>query len=305
MRNILVVYYTQTGQLKKILDSILLPLKASSDIEIDYCELKMVKSFPFPWGKEFYDCFPESVKGIPATLKPTTINNSKIYDLVILGYQPWYLSPSIPMSSFLQSEEASILMKGKKVITVIGSRNMWTQAQEIIKQYLKKLEANLVGNIVLRDRVDNYIAGITVIRWLIDGKKGPSGLLPEAGVSDKDIQNSKIFGEIILDHLNSNDLESLQSKLVEENAVPVKYHLVNIEKNARKIFDIFANYILRKGGAGEQNRRGRIKHFKAYLIFVFFILSPIFSLIFMLKRWILFPSANKEIKYLKSLKFKY
>lgn len=304
MRRILVVYYSQTGQQKKILDNIVSPLRKSSDIEIDYLELQTIPKFPYPWGNEFFDCFPESVKGIPAELKPISIDLTKDYDLILLGYQPWYLSPSIPISSFLQSEEASILMNNKRVITVIGARNMWTQAQEIVKRRLKLVGANLVGNIILTDRTDNYIAGITVVRWLANGKKGPTRFLPEAGVSSRDIDESIKFGEIILDHLNSNELENMQVKLAEYNAVPVKYHLVNIEMNARKIFNIFANYVLRKGGVGNRKRKNRIKLFKFYLLFVFFILSPFFSLIFMLKRWLFFSHANKEIKYLKSTDLK-
>jgi hypothetical protein len=287
--------------MKDILDSILFNIKDSANVEIDFEELIALPEYPYPWGSDFFDSFPESVLGIPTSLKPLTSNPGKKYDLVILGYQPWYLSPSIPISSFLQMHETESLLKNTPVITVIGCRNMWTQAQEIVKKELKRLDAKLVGSIVLADRANNYVAGITVIRWLIYGKKGPSLLLPQAGVSNDDISFSKIYGTIILDALLNDNLEKLQQSLLELNAVPVKYHLVNIERNARKIFDIFAKFIVVKGKAGDPKRKGRVRIFKVYLLVVFFILSPVFSFIFMIKRWILFPVANREIQYQKDI----
>jgi hypothetical protein len=126
--------------------------------------------------------------------------------------------------------------------------------------------------------------------------------LPEAGISQKDIQNACRHGHSILESIIQNKYDDLQQKLLLEGAVEVKYHLTCIEKNARKIFDIFANYILKKGGASEAKRKGRIQQFKAYLLFVFFALSPLFSFIFIVKRWVLYPLVEKEINYYKGTK---
>ncbi len=302
MKRILVIYYTQSGQLKQIIDSILSPMVDDNDFQIDFECLQPQPDYPFPWGKQFFDCFPESVKGIPCKLKPFGFNPENKYDLVVLGYQPWYLSPSIPISAFLKSREAKILLKDKKLVTIIGARNMWTRSQEIIKKHLSDLGAKLIGNIVLADRTNNYIAGITIIKWLSRGIKGPSILLPEAGISAKDIKNAAKFGTLLSVAIKNNDLENLQNQLILHNAVWIKYHLTCLEKNARKIFDIFADYILKKGDVTEPKRKSRIQLFKIYLLFVFFVLSPVFSFIFMVKRWVLYPIAQKEINYYKNTK---
>jgi hypothetical protein len=302
MKRILVIYYTQSGQLKKIIDSILRPMIDMAGFQIDYECLQPDPEYPFPWGKQFFDCFPESVKGIPCKLRPFNFNPETKYDLIILGYQPWYLSPSIPTTAFLKSAEAIELLQNRNVVTIIGARNMWTRSQEIIKTHLLELKAKLVGNIVLVDRTNNYVAGITIIRWLSKGIKGPSILLPEAGVSEKDIKKAAIFGSIISKTIKKSEYENLQNQLILDKAVSIKYHLTCLEKNARKIFDIFADYILKKGDSYELKRKGRIQHFKIYLLFVFFVLSPFFSFIFIIKRWILYPIAQKEIDYYKNIK---
>lgn len=301
MKNILVVYYTQSGQTKDIVDSIFLTLKETKDIKIHYESIKPKKEFPYPWGGKFFNCFPESVKGIPCELEAFSNRKDIDYDLVVLAYQPWYLSPSIPVWSFLNSEDAKSLFRNKKVITIIGARNMWICSQEIVVKKLIELKAKLRGNIVLTDRTSNYISVINIIRWLIAGKKGPTMLLPEAGVVKKDIVAAARFGTIIQETIRENDWENLQNKLLEEHAVKVKYHIFKIEKNARKIFDKFAGYVLKKGQADDPKRNKRIRVFKFYLLFTIFVVFPFVSFIFMVVK-ILFPGrTNKKILYYSSI----
>ena len=304
MKKILVIYYTQSGQLKHIIDSVLSPMSNDNEYQIDFESLQPDPEFPFPWGNHFFSFFPESVKGIPCKLKPFHFNPQTEYDLVILGYQSWYLSPSIPIWSFLQTEQAAELLKAKKVLTIIGARNMWICSQEIIAGKLKDLKARLVGNIVLTDHSSNYISSITIIRWLVNGKKNATLLLPEAGVSNKDIANASMFGNTIRDTLLNNSWDNLQTRLINDKAVSVKYHLLKIEKNARKIFDKFAGYVLKKGQAGDPRRKKRLVVFKYYLLFMIFVVSPFASLIFRIARVILYQRTNKKILYYSGIAMK-
>lgn len=303
MYKILVIYYTQTGQLKRILDSILSPLQVQDGIKINYLELKPSKPYPFPWKGEFFDCFPESVEGIPCEMEPVNIPEEK-YDLVILGHQPWFLSPSIPIWSFLTDEAASSILKNKNVLTVIGARNMWCNAQEIVKMQLGKLNSNHIGNIVLQDKNDNIISAFTIIKWLIHGNKGPYTLLPEAGVSKKEIAGASKFGQILLDAISSKNLGDLQQNLISAKAVRVKFNLLRIESTARKIFKKFSGPAVRKGQVSKLKRKQVVKIFKAYLIFALFILSPIVSLIFMIVGVLFYPIVNKQLDYYKGISLK-
>jgi len=304
MKKILVVYYSQTGQLTQIIRNVLNPVEKFKDIEVEYENIAPVHDYPFPWGKEFFHCFPESVKEIPCELNLFSFDLTKKYDLIVLAYQTWYLSPSIPFNSFLLSKEAGQLLKNKKVITLHGVRNMWTCSQEIVKKKLKELGSELVGNIVLSDRSNNYIAGFTIIRWLVSGKKDSTLILPEAGISKKDIENSSKFGEIIVKSLIDNQFEDLQPSLIASGAVPIKYQLICIELTAKKIFNKFAHFILKKGKAGDSTRNFRVNLFKGYLLFVFFALQPFVSIIFILKRYIFYSSVNRKLEYYKGIKLK-
>ncbi len=156
-KKILAVYFSQSGQTRAIVESFLRPVIADGN-EVEYLQIKTTHQFPFPWSiPVFFDTVPESVNIIPTALEPwqTKLNQ---YDLVVLGWQPWNLSPSIPFSSILQDEKFKALIKGKPVITISGCRNMWINAQEKNKKLLQAAGAKLVGNIALVDRHINHLS---------------------------------------------------------------------------------------------------------------------------------------------------
>jgi hypothetical protein len=285
MKKILIIYYTQSGQLKEIVDSVTGPLKNECQLFIE--ELKPVPAYPFPWnGMPFFQVFPESVKEIPCELEPFHNNPDEDYDLIILAYQVWYLSPSIPISSFLQSETARKLFKNKPVITVLGVRNMWIMAQERVKLKINELGGKLAGNIVFADPAPNLVSVVTIVRWMMKGEKAPFKWFrmkfPPAGVPQTDIDNASSFGVIIKESLTAGDLEHLQQKLVQAGAVKIDPVLMNIEKRGKMMFGIWAKIILKKGAYNDPAREGRLKGFKYYLFTVIYLISPLVSFLFRL-----------------------
>ena len=271
----LLLYYTQSGQLKMILDAVCDPL--SDEFDFVYAELKPVPAYPFPWpGMDFFQAFPESVMGIPCTLEPLAIDPDENFDLVVLAYQAWYLSPSIPITSFLKSE-ASVVLKGKPVITIIGCRNMWIMAQEEVKKHILRAGGLLVGNIVLTDRHHNLVSVITIMRWLMKGRKQGKGfwgrIFPEAGVSEKDITEAGRFAAPIRKAFHEDSPDTLQEALLGEGAVRISPVLLTIEKRGLMMFRIWAKFVLRKGPAGDPKRNCRLKWFRAYLLTVIYLVS--------------------------------
>ena len=299
---ILVLYFTQTGQLRAIVDSILKDVKKY--LEIDFEEIKPQTPFPFPWTPNtFFDVMPETVEHLPAPIDPIRKDvYNKEYDLVILGYQPWFLNPSQPITAFLQSDDAKLL-EDKKVLTVVGSRNMWLHAQEKVKEYLLKLNATLVGNIVLFDTNPNIISTLTVIRWSFTGKKEASGWLPAAGVQEKDIREAARFGKTILHAIQNDDLEHLHENLMQQKAVSLNSGLVLLEQRGIKNFRYWSKFIRKKGGPGDQARKGRIKLFQRLLIIAIFVLSPISSLSAFIKLQLNKKKLRKDVIYFKGLNY--
>ena len=65
IKNVLVVHYSQTGQLTELVHSMLAPLRARADVCVHEEVLRPQRPYPFPWSFfTFLDVFPESVRQI-------------------------------------------------------------------------------------------------------------------------------------------------------------------------------------------------------------------------------------------------
>ncbi len=306
MKEVLVIYYSQTGQLTTILENMVKPF-SNEKVNVTYYEIKPEKPFEFPWKPDsFYDIFPESFLQIPKKIKhPENDVLNKKYDLVLLGYQVWFLTPSVPINSFLKSEAAKILLKDTPVVTVVACRNMWIQAQEKVKVLLKNINANLVGHVAFIDRHINHISVITIEHWMLSGKKDRYlGIFPKPGVSDKDIAEASKFGPSIEGAILNNNYHNLQEKLLSLGAVVINPYLVMTDKRGNVLFSKWANLLIKKGNPGEPKRLKWIHIFKYYLIFAIWVIAPIVFIVFLLTYLPMHFKRKKEKTYFSSVDLK-
>src|SRR5580704_8847094 len=217
-KKVLAIYYSQTGQLGEIVDNFTSPL-VKQGFTVEKLLIQPKNPYPFPWtGKSFFAQIPDCVLGVPTELGPFSLKESS-YDLIVLGYQAWFLSPSIPANSILNHPQMQQVLKGAPVITMTGARNMWISAMERVKGILKIKEARLVGNIALVDRHANFVSFVTILYWMFTGKKDRYlNIFPKPGVADQDITNTKAYGETVLEHLEQNNWDNLQTELVRQKA---------------------------------------------------------------------------------------
>ncbi len=303
MKEVLVIYYSQTGQLFDILKNIVSTI-SDENVNISYCEIVPQNKYPFPWTQqEFYGAFPETFLQIPTPLEaiPSEILQKK-YDLVILGYTTWYLTPSIPANSFLKSAEAKILLANTPVITVSASRNMWIMAQEKVKKLLVANNAKLVGNIALTDRNLNHISVITIVHWLMGGKKTKMfGIFPKPGVSDSDIETASRFGIPIQKALRQNEYSDLQKTLLDVGAVKVDPSLIATDIRGNIVFTKWANHLIKKEG---QEREKWLVYFKYYLLFAIWLIAPIVFIVFLLTYFPMYRKIKRDKAYYSSVALK-
>jgi len=269
-KKILVIYYTQSGQLGEIIDNFTAPLAVDGN-SVEKIRVQPAQPYPFPWtGKSFFAQMPDCVLHVPTQLQPFRLQQTS-YDLVILGYQAWFLSPCIPVNSILQDPAVQAVVKGTPVVTITGARNMWISAMEDIKKILKKTGANLAGNIALVDRHHNFISFVTILYWMFTGKKDRYlNVFPKPGVAEEDIQHTAVFGNIVQQHLQSGTWDCLQAELVKQKAVVIKYRLMFIESKAKRIFGLWAGFIAKR-----KKRTPWLVAFKYYLLIALFIAAPI------------------------------
>jgi hypothetical protein len=299
MKKILVIYYSQTGQLKEVVDSILGSVKKNYDISVVYEELKPQPPYPFPWtAYQFCDVFAESAVEEPCRLQPLACNPDEDYDLIIIAYTVWYLSPSIPVTAFLQSDQAQKILPGRPILTVIGCRNMWLLAQEKVKRRLKQMGAQIAGNIVLTDRASNLVGVLTIAVWMLTGKKERFlKIFPRPGISNQDIKAAGRFGEVILKAMGGDGFKLAQTDLNARGAVRVDPALLIMEKRVSKIFNIWSEYIRKKGHAGDPRRSRRVRAFMVYLIAAVIVLAPLAALLASVLKIVLKEKIAHEVEY--------
>ena len=278
MKKVLVLYYSQSGQLRSVVESFVSKIDNSS-VKVDIKEIKPVLPYPYPWSfYEFFDEFPTA-----AHMDGCDVCELKDleddYDLIILGYTIWFLAPSTPIVGFMKSQQAKKLFKNRPVITLIACRDMWVMAQEKVKKLLKAVDAKLIDNVALSDQGKGIYSFATTPRWLLSGKKDAFWFFPPAGILQSDIDAASRFGER-LNFALRNDLEKRDKPLLKNlGAVSVNGKLIASEVVATRSFYIWGKIIKFCGEKKSFPRKVAITVYAVFLALMVFTLVPINLLI--------------------------
>ena len=282
MRQVLIVHFSQTGQLDRLAQSVCEPLQRCSDIQLDFLQLQPAQPYPFPWPfLDFFRIFPETVLMRPQPLLPLAVDASKRYDLVILAYQVWFLSPSQPMTAFLASPEAVQLLKGTPVVTLIGCRNMWLMAQEKVKSRLTELGARLVDNIALTDACGTAASFLATPLWLFTGRQKPYSWVPRAGIDEAEIAAASRFGQAMVQRLTADSLPIEQPMLSGLGAVKIDEKLIASEKVGNRSFQLWSRLL---AALGPQQSRRRSAGLVVYILFLLCLIVTVVPLSALLKK---------------------
>jgi hypothetical protein len=273
---ILVVHYSQTGQLTRILRSMMEPLAANPEVVVDWYSVTPLHAYPFPWGLlSFLDVLPESVYLDPPPMQTQEIDATAEYDLVVLGYQVWFLSPSPPIVGFLQSAQARVL-RGRRVITVVACRNMWVSAHRVMLRLLREAGAQLTDNVVLTDHGPMWSTFITTPWWLLTGNKGPLlGLFLEAGVSAAEIGRAARFGRALNEILPRLPCASQGPFLEGLDAVTVNPRILLAERIGYRSFRIWGRALRAAGNPGSLTRKPILLVYLCFLVAAILTVLPI------------------------------
>ena len=278
MKRVLVVHYSQTGQLQDIVASVIRPLQQSPNIEVTSIALKPLQRYPFPWPFwKFFNTFPECVYEDPDPIEPLRIAPDAEFDLVIVAYTVWFVSPSLPTTAFMQSAEAKRLLRDKPVITLIGCRNMWLMAQERMKAMVEALGGRLIDNVALVDLSHMVATFISTPMWMLTGKRGPflSGRVPRAGVPAEEISRATRFGTAIARQLPQRQPGDFSPMLRGLSAVSINEGLMASEAIVRRSFRMWGGLLRALGNQRSITRRIVLGLYVLFLITLILTVVPI------------------------------
>ncbi len=193
MKRVLVVYYSQSGDVHAALDALTQPLH-SPEVEIIRWRLESVPPYPFPWSVQaFFDCMPEAVNGEPPALAPLRFDPAERFDLVLIGWQVWFLSPSLPIQAFFATPHAQVL-RGTRVITVACCRQMWQRAHARIRALVSASGGVHTDSIVVTHQGPAMATYLTAPLLMLTGRRDRLAFLPPPGVAPAEIENLGGFG---------------------------------------------------------------------------------------------------------------
>lgn len=293
MKSVLLIQYSQSGQLSEVARSVTAPLRESAGIELTVETLRPKTPFPFPWPVfQFFDTFPSAVYLDGCELEPLTVDPNKRFDLIILAYQVWFLSPSLPTTGLLKSADAKRLLQDTPVMTLIACRDMWLMAQEQVKRMLQECGARLVGNVALVDEAGTAGSFFATPAWVLSGNKGPHlfGLIPRAGVKPEQIEASRRFGERIAATLSA-DAPMDEQLLQGLGAVRINEKLIASEKTARRSFLIWGGLLRKLGPTGAFARKPVLVF---YVLFLFTLIVTFIPVSMLIKK-LLAPFARARV----------
>lgn len=273
-KRVLLVSYSQSGQLTQLAEQFCAPLQEDAQVDLEHCVIRPVEPFPFPWPfLRFFNTFPETVHLKPTPIVPPQFAHTH-YDVVIVAYTVWFLSPSQPITAFLQDARAQAVLRGTPVITLIGCRNMWLMAQEKMKALLHDAQAHLIGNVVKIDQCTSAASFVTTPLWMFTGKRKAASWLPSAGISEADMTDARRFGERLRSALHGE--APLDARLFQHmGAVKVNEKLIASEKIAHRSFYLWGKLVMAAGRLSSWLRKGVLCVYIIFLILMILTVVPI------------------------------
>ena len=300
MRRVLVLYFSQTGQLRDIVHWTVAALERGPEFDVDVVELKPSRPYPFPWPFfRFFNTFPECIYEDTEVIEPPDLDAEKPYDLIIMAYTVWFLQPALPILGFLKSQKAKRVFAGKPVITLIGCRNMWLMAQERMKELLQGLNARLIDNIVLTDTSHSAFTFFSTPMWMLFGKRGPffNGWIPRAGISQADIDGCERFGLAIARQLPNRQPGDTGPMMNGLGAVHVREGLIESEKTIKRSFRLWGALLRSLGKPDALARQLVILLYFLFLFLVIITVVPILAVIKMILKPLAKASIAKQREY--------
>ena len=276
-RRVLIVEYSQTGQLSRVLDSVAAPLQAAGWV-VERLRLQTQPAYPFPWPFwTFLDTFPETVAQQPPALEEWVVEAEP--DLVLIGYPVWFLSPPPPITAFLQDPRAQALLRGRPVLTLTACRNMWTQAHLDMQALLEAAGARHCDHVALTDPGPPMATFITTPRWMLTGRKGALWGLPAAGLTQAQVDGAARFGKALLAAAAEGTLDGARPVLSGLGAAVADPGLAASEKVAKRSFKIWGRLIRLGGRPGAWTRRPILLVYLVFLLTLIVTVVPLSMLL--------------------------
>jgi len=200
---ILIVYYSQAGQTERAAELLARSFGAGATIQLRNLanDLGIRGLYPMPWS------FFGFLRAQPGSFSPRERFETHAavepdsFDIMVLVYPVWFLSPASPVGAWLEQLPRGCLA-GKRIVTVCTARNMWVEAQRIVRELIEENGGIVVAHAALEDRAPEAKSLVTTPYFFLTGSKSFASAkrraaFPPFGIDDAEYDRLGRFGAAV------------------------------------------------------------------------------------------------------------
>jgi menaquinone-dependent protoporphyrinogen IX oxidase len=209
---ILLLYYSYTGQAHKVLEAAGEVLRGRGcdvrEAEIKFTDQRYAEKFSrFPMRRVWPDML--SVLGAQKRNEtgeiqtPDTVRDGD-YDLILIGSPTWWDNVSMPLRSFLKSDEARKVLSGKPFAVFVVCRQFWRENLQAVRELAEEQGGRYVDEIHFTYPGDNLRSMLALTSYLGSGEYRQRYLglrIPPTNVQPEQLEQTRIFAARLADGL--------------------------------------------------------------------------------------------------------
>jgi len=209
---VLFVYFTYTNQTRKIVEAMTETFQQRG-CEVERAAIELTDTRYAARFREFPMPHPlrELVGMIPAELRRTTAEigipdaaRAGAYDLVCIGSPTWWLSTSVPIRSYLESDAARPVLRDTPSATVVVCRRYYGHNLRTVKKLTTRLGAKYVDGVHFAYQGGQIRSLLSLLSYLGSGeyRKRYLGVpIPPTNIQDAQLEAARTFASELADRL--------------------------------------------------------------------------------------------------------
>ncbi len=214
---VLLLYYSLSGQSAKVLDAAGEVLRERGcDVHkapIEFTDARLSKRLSrFPLRRVWPDMLsvlPAQKRGATGEIRtPDAVRNGD-YDLICIGSPTWWQAASIPVRSFLKSDEARKVLAGKPFAVFVVCRQYWRENLAEVRTLAEQQGGRYVDGIHFTYPGDPLRSMLSLTSYLGSGEYRDRYLgvrLPPTNVQPEQLDQTRAFAGSLADRLFATGL---------------------------------------------------------------------------------------------------
>lgn len=211
MAHVLALYSSLTQQTERIMLEVTGALQTGGhQVTLEKLELEDPYPLPLP-APMLGKLLEQSLRSRWPTppLKPLRGPLPSAPDLILLGYQPWFMTPAVPMHAFLKGEQGAVI-QGRPVIGLLTCRALYDRASGLFREWVEARGGELVEQRVWCDQSPDP-GNFASLGYMLKNGKEPDGsllkrLIPPYGPGEVGFARARQYGESLSARLHTGTL---------------------------------------------------------------------------------------------------